>query len=282
MARRKRHEEHMNHEAWAIPYGDLITLLLAFFVVMYATSSLNEGKYRVLSYSIAAAFHNTPRSVAPVEVGRPAVGSAAHDTTLQPLPRDTLHNRMQQGMLLALPMPATAMRAGAPDAASDQAMGRLEEQLRESMAGLLESGEVRIRRGQDGIEIAIGSDLLFASGSATLSTSAEAVLRSLAGLLSTQPSAIIVEGHTDNVPISNERYPSNWELSAGRAGRVLRLFTDAGIEGSRMSMRAFGEQQPEVSNATAQGRAQNRRVMVIVQNPEPDIAPPRIAEAAAG
>ncbi len=282
MARRKRHEDHINHEAWAIPYGDLITLLLAFFVVMYATSSLNEGKYRVLSHSIAAAFHTTPRSSMPVEVGRPAVGSAAHDTTLKALPRDTLHTRMQQGVLLALPMPETAARTSEAKAAAGGARQQFEQRLRESMDGLIASGDVRIRRGKDGIEIAIGSDMLFASGSATLSASAEAVLRSLASMIATQPSAIVVEGHTDNVPIANAVYPSNWELSAGRAGRVLRLFTDAGVDGRRMSMRAFGEQRPEVSNGTAEGRAQNRRVVVILRNSDPAVTPPPAAQTSGG
>ncbi len=273
MARRKRHEEHINHEAWAIPYGDLITLLLAFFVVMYATSSLNEGKYRVLSYSIAAAFHNAPRTVAPVQVGAPVVGSATYDDTLQPLPLDTLHNRMQQGSMLPVPFPEPGKFVPEENAKPDP-MQPIEDELHEAFKALEASGDVRIRRGKDGIEIAIGSDLLFASGSATLSDSSEEVLRSLAKLLAANPNGIVVEGHTDNVPIRNLRFPSNWELSAGRAGRVLRLFSDAGVDGGRMSMRAYGEQRPEVPNDTVQGRAQNRRVVVIVQNPVDVPRPP--------
>ncbi len=264
--RRKKHEDHVNHEAWAIPYGDLITLLLAFFVVMYATSSLNEGKYRVLSYSIAAAFHNTPRAIAPVQIGQPEEGSASYDGTLQALPRDTLHNRMQQGSLIPVPFPAPGAQAGSTNSAPDP-MDAIQEELHDSLKELEANGDVRIRRGKDGIEIAIGSDLLFASGSATLSSSSEEVLRSLAQILAAQPNGIVVEGHTDNIPIRNQRFPSNWELSAGRAGRVLRLFSETGVDGTRMSMRAYGEQRPEVSNTTPEGRAQNRRVVVIVQNP---------------
>src|SRR5215468_11970113 len=81
MARKKKHEDHLNHEAWAIPYGDLITLLLAFFVVMYALSSVNEGKYRVLSDSLYAAFRGTPRTVEPVQVGQQQVGPGADSHT---------------------------------------------------------------------------------------------------------------------------------------------------------------------------------------------------------
>ena len=100
MARRRRHEEHTNHEAWAIPYGDLITLLLAFFVVMYAISSINEGKFRVLSDSLQAAFRGTPRSLEPVQVGQKTRGSGAG--------ADRKSTRLNSSHTLASRMPSSA------------------------------------------------------------------------------------------------------------------------------------------------------------------------------
>lgn len=262
MARRKRHEEHANHEAWAIPYGDLITLLLAFFVVMYATSSLNEGKYRVLSHSIAAAFNSTPRAMTPVQLGAPKEGEGGRDASLQVLPQDTVQLRMQRGSLLPRPFPHPGAQAPAAQAR------QLEGALRAALSELEARGEVRIRHGEGTVEIIMNSDLLFASGSADLATAAEAILRSLAAVLAEHEHPLVVEGHTDNVPIRTSVFPSNWELSAGRAGRVIRLFTDAGVQPSRLSMRAFGEHKPEATNDTPEGRTRNRRVMVIVTLPE--------------
>lgn len=259
MARRRKnkHEEHVNHEAWAIPYGDLITLLLAFFVVMYATSSINEGKYRVLSYSIAAAFKHTPRSLNPVELGDPTVGGPTTADAVMALPIDTVNARMQQVGLMPI--------VSVPGSKAEERKKKMTGELHKRLGYLEERGDVRIRQTQEGIEIAIGSDLLFASGEAALSGEARSVLRSLAEILLEQPNNIVVEGHTDNVPIRNQRFPSNWELSAGRAGRVLRLFSEAGIAGAQMSMRAYGEQRPEVANDSPQNRARNRRVVVIVR-----------------
>lgn len=259
MARRRKnkHEEHVNHEAWAIPYGDLITLLLAFFVVMYATSSLNEGKYRVLSYSIAAAFKHTPSSLNPVQLGDPTIGGPVPPDAVLPLPMDTVQARMQQsGLMPIASMPASEM---------DLRKQKMTDELHERLGYLVERGDVRIRESEEGMEISIGSDLLFASGEAVLSPDASAVLESLAAVLVEQPNNIVVEGHTDNVPIRNAQFPSNWELSAGRAGRVLRLFSESGMPGARMSMRAYGEQRPEVANDTPENRARNRRVVIIVR-----------------
>lgn len=267
MARRKRHEEHTNHEAWAIPYGDLITLLLAFFVVLYATSSLNEGKYRVLSYSMAAAFSGSPRAMSPVQLGAPMEGEGGPSASVSALPQDTVQLRMQRGSLIPVPFPHPGARAPAAQAR------QIEGALRTALSALEARGDIRIRHGDGTVEIIMNSDLLFASGSADLAPDAEAILRTLAGVLATHGYPLVVEGHTDNVPIRTPQFPSNWELSASRAGQVIRMFTDAGVAPSRLSMRAFGEHKPDASNATAEGRARNRRVMVIITLPESDAGP---------
>ncbi len=262
MPRKKAHEDHVNHEAWAIPYGDLITLLLAFFVVMYATSSLNEGKFRVLSNSMVAAFGGPPRAVMPIQVG---MNKAREDTsmrTIRTLPLDSVQQNLIRRQHVSLPLPL-AMQ-GARGAGGNTELARLAEQLGEALRELEAQGQVRITRYFDRIEIAIGTDVLFPSGSAEVTAQARAILLRIAGLLGAVAHPVVVEGHTDDVPIRNARFPSNWELSAGRAGRVIRLFSDSGIDDARMSLRAFGEQRPEVPNTDAAARNRNRRVLVIV------------------
>lgn len=264
MARRKKHEEHVNHEAWAIPYGDLITLLLAFFVVLYATSSVNEGKYRVLSHSLAVAF-NQPRSMQPTLIGDPVAGDGETQTAAMPV--DTVHIRMQQGSLIPLPFPLPNDPFGEAARQREQAMQEMESAMSQALSGLIDNGSVRMQRDGDQLRIAIASDLLFGSASADLAPSAIKVLNELAVVLSQTQQAIIVEGHTDDVPIRTRRFPSNWELSAGRAGRVLRLFSEAGISDDRMSMAAYGAERPEVPNTSSANRSRNRRVVVTVGLP---------------
>lgn len=277
MARRKKHEEHANHEAWAIPYGDLITLLLAFFVVMYAISSVNEGKYRVLADSLVAAFRGTPRSMEPIQVGQKQVGSGADiQTTL-------VQQQMLEGQPRSLPVqvPLDAepvmkspgrivrQRDGAvvsPVAA--RALARVAEEVERAMAELIRAKLVTVRRHSLWIEVEIQTDILFPSASATLSQEAMRVLEQLAGALQGFPNALRVEGHTDDRPISTAAFPSNWELSAARAASVVHLFNRRGIAPSRLAIVGLGEHQPRASNATAEGRNANRRVVVVILSSE--------------
>lgn len=267
MARRKHVEEHVNHEAWAIPYGDLITLLLAFFVVMYATSTLNEGKYRVLSDSIVAAFRGTPRSPTPIQLNMATHVDQSSLRGLARMPLDQAPQNLLRQHKVHLPIPVDAVEARAVDerAKARKILGDIATQMEDSLADLIASEDVRVRQTVRGLEVAIGSDLLFASGRADLAPEAIAALTKVASILAPYATRITIEGHTDNRPISTSRFPSNWELSAGRAGRVVRLFADRGIDAQRLTIRAFGEHRPEASNATEQGRSRNRRVLVIVQ-----------------
>src|SRR5918999_5551129 len=151
MARRHKHEEHLNHEAWAIPYGDLITLLLAFFVVMYAMSSVNEGKYRVLSDSLVAAFRGSPRTLEPVQVGEKQVGSGADITVsivqqamLEGQPREMLEptplqqmDMVRAGSRHSPDGPAQADGASAVDAAARQQLENLATEVERAMSGLI-------------------------------------------------------------------------------------------------------------------------------------------------
>jgi len=238
--RRKQHDEHVNHEAWAIPYADLMTLLLAFFVVMYAVSVVNEGKYRVASEALAEAFNGS--NAVPV--------------------RDAASKLPPKSPASARPLPATAASSASVSPSND--LQRIEDLVRKALQPLIDRKLVVVRGGPDRLEIEIRTDVLFPSGVASLSTPAQGVLSSMAGILAPFGNALRIEGFTDNVPIATAAFPSNWELSAARAASVARLFAEHGIDPDRMGIVGWGEVRPIADNATTEGRNQNRRVLVVV------------------
>jgi chemotaxis protein MotB len=271
MARKRKHEDHQNHEAWAIPYGDLITLLLAFFVVMYAISSVNEGKYRVLSDSLVAAFRGTPRTMEPVQVGEKQVGSGADIET-------AVEQQMMEGQPRSMPEPVP-IKTGLPEhrdgtgrheqitrraAAAAKALTRVADQVESAMSDLVKADLVVVRRSDFWIEVEIRADILFPSGSAQLSPSAVNVIERLAGAVATFPNLIRVEGHTDDLPIKTQAFYSNWELSAARAASVVRVLASHGVAAPRLAVIGYGENRPRGSNATAEGRNTNRRVVLVI------------------
>ena len=132
-------------------------------------------------------------------------------------------------------------------------------------AGLAEQVDVVLQEG--GVNLRIGSEILFASGTATLSNDGMSQLEKLVPLLSETDYQLMVAGHTDNIPISSPRYPSNWELSSARAGSVVRLFESQGISPDRMQATGFADTRPLARNDTERGRARNRRVELVLQPP---------------
>ncbi len=273
MARRHKHEDHTNHEAWAIPYGDLITLLLAFFVVMYAMSSVNEGKYRVLSDSLVAAFNGAPKTLEPIQVGEKQMGPGQDAMSLVRAPMiDSQPRRAIQPIAMADPLPSVP----SDPAQQSEELAGVANEVEQSMSDLIDRELVTVRRHGKWVEVEIRTDILFPSGVATLSPAAEQVLQQLAETLKPFPNAIRVEGHTDNRPINTTAFPSNWELSAARAASVVHLFTRAGMDPARLAVIGLGENRPSQSNATAQGRNANRRVLLVIlgtgTRPEGDYA----------
>jgi chemotaxis protein MotB len=278
--RRKHSEEHANHEAWAIPYGDLVTLLLAFFVTMYSISSVNAGKYRVLSDSLSAAFNGTPHSAQVLEVGARPVSID------ESLPSQEVNRLMSAGLpeYLHMPLPQAngTEREGAPtpgsadprDAANQaraayelaltKRLQQMEADVSSALNSLVKDGTVSVRRRGDDLEVQISTDILFASGDARLSPRAVAALQSLAVALKPWPNGVRVEGHTDDRPIRTAQFQSNWELSAARAASVVHLFADSGVAPGRMSVVGHAEFAPLGANDTTAGRNANRRVTVTI------------------
>ncbi len=258
MAGPKKHEEHQNHEAWAIPYGDLITLLLAFFVVMYSMSSINEDKYRVLSDSLVAAFRGTPTTPTPVHFENTErgpdrqAGSVSVGRSQQTAASEANRIRVLQ-----------AQKSRDPPA-DPAALVRMASAVKEALQDLIDAGSVRVRESEMWLEIEINADILFPSGVAQATKESAPILDRLATILAPFPNAIRVEGHTDTRPIRTAIFPSNWELSAARAANVVQRFTRAGVDPLRMEVTGLGEYHPVASNETAEGRNRNRRVTVVV------------------
>jgi chemotaxis protein MotB len=275
--RRKKHEEHANHEAWAIPYADLLTLLLAFFVVMYAISSVNAGKYRVLSDSLFAAFRGAPRSMQPVQVGDKQVGTGA-DMNSTVVQQAAVPDGKAQSRLAPVPV-AVGLQKGAGDsplatklppqaAAAAAALSRLADEVAQAMNQLVKKDMVTIRRSDFWIEVEMKTDILFPSGSARLADNAVDIIEQLGAVLAPFPNPIRVEGHTDNKPIKTAVFYSNWELSAARAGSVVRVLANHGVGPDRLAVIGYGEQRPLKGNDTADGRNANRRVVVVILSTE--------------
>jgi chemotaxis protein MotB len=290
MARKKKHEEHENHERWLVSYADFITLLFAFFVVMYSISSVNEGKYRVLSNSLVAAFRASPRSPTPIQIGKPLTTPTQPQSNLDrrlklvhtfdlPLPihdrgpktglGNTREHNVRQSHADKTGQPGGRRHGGAaggdqPGSAGQLAVKEISARVETAMAGLISKHLIKVRSDKSWVQVEINTSILFPSGSATLSAAARPVLEKLATILKPFPNPIHVEGFTDNVPINTVEFPSNWELSAGRAATVVHLFTDAGVQPQRMAAVGYGQYHPAASNATAEGRSKNRRVVLVV------------------
>lgn len=241
MSRRKpKHEEHENLDRWLVSYADFITLLFAFFVVMYSISSVNEGKYRVLSDSIIAAFRTPQRSTKPI--------------SLSPKAKSVMLN---EGAPIRAPLIQIPHAPGAQ-------MQHIASELRDALRPLINQKLIKVSSNKLWVEVEMNTRILFPSGSAVLESTATPVLRALAGVLNKLPNPVQVEGYTDNVPISTLVYPSNWELSTARASSVVRLFARAGVDPGHMAAIGYGEYRPLASNETAAGRNRNRRVVVVI------------------
>ncbi|NIA53678.1 flagellar motor protein MotD [Massilia sp. TW-1] len=238
MARRRPYEQDTeNHERWLISYADFITLLFAFFVVMYAVSVVNIGKYTVLSEALGDAFG-----------GR---GAANRTNTMVEV--DTL------------PLSSILAHKRAEAAKRDrERLDLLAKKLDSILKPLVNSGKVRVTQTARGITLEINASVLFDEGDAALTPSAQEVLRTVAGLLKDDPHGIEVEGFTDDTPIGNPAFASNWELSAVRATTVVRLFAASGVAESRLAAVGRGANRPVASNGDPVGRARNRRVAITI------------------
>ncbi len=249
MRRRRQPQDDLhNRERWLVSYADFITLLFAFFVVMYSVSSVNEGKYKVLSETLIGVFNAPQRSIQPIEVGDQPLRSApaSSDDVIVPEVTEAPRN----------PEIGEEVRTEALRAMADQLALEFDE--------LINQGVVTLESNERWLELNLPDSLLFSSGSAEPHYDGFAVVEKIAGVLRDRDNAVKVEGFTDNRPIRTSAYPSNWELSAARAAAVVRMLTMEGVEPERLAAVGYGAHQPVARNDTEEGRRRNRRVVLLI------------------
>ncbi|MBS0182832.1 MAG: OmpA family protein [Nitrospira sp.] len=241
MAKHK-HEEHENHERWLVSYADFITLLFAFFVVMYSISSVNIGKYRTVSESIKAALN-------------------------------PLANQSGANQIISVGEAKLALQGRNPTDAKEVTIRRIrqlaqvikDKQLKDMVAFV-----TIVQTINGDIVITIPDRLLFNSGEATVRTESLPFLEGLGGVILEMNRHARVEGHTDDVPIRTAQFPSNWELSAARAVMVVRVLSELyGVPADHLAAVGHADTRPVTANSDAEQRAKNRRVEVVILEQAP-------------
>jgi chemotaxis protein MotB len=232
---KKKHPEHVNHERWLVSYADFITLLFAFFVVLFASGQSDKRKQSQMAAAMATAF--SPVSIFEPHSRQPALNEGAATAIASPVPAIT-------------PV--------------EQAIPRLRKLLADKtlLAGL-PKGSLTMHRTSEGLVISLQEAGFFASGSSVVQPRSLAILAQLAAALPAGPKRI--EGHTDNVPIHNTQFTTNWELSSVRATTIARYLLDHGAANPvQLAAAGYAEFHPVATNATEEGRARNRRVDIIL------------------
>lgn len=232
--KKEHHEEHVD-EAWLLPYSDMLTLLLALFIVMFAMGQTDAGKFKAMSEQFNIIF---------------AGGSGV----------------MQQDGNSVIPMEIS------PGQAEYDKMNEVKKMLEEEITKEGYSDKVKVDLNSEGLEISIQDAVIFNTGEAEVKNNLSPLLVEVSNLLQGLDNQIKVVGHTDNVPIKNDKFQSNWELSSMRAINVMNFIVSSGkISADKVSIQAYGEYMPKFENTTEEGRAKNRRVEIIVVRKYPEI-----------
>jgi chemotaxis protein MotB len=273
MVRRRREDIHINHERWLISYADFITLLFAFFVVMYSISQVNDSKYRVLSDTFIEAFHRPTDSsvnkeatdqssssqdvIAPIQMD--ASGADAPLIEEQPpLSVDQPHKTASQRETNE-----SANETGGSATTSDE-LTQISDLVTEKFASLIREQLIQVSSNELWLQIELKDSIIFSSGSADTSEQARKIFDEIATILAGYSNPVQIEGFTDNVPIKSAKYPTNWELSTARASAIVKHLAAQGVAPERLSAVGYGEYQPIAANDSEQGRAQNRRVTIMI------------------
>ena len=229
--------ESHGDERWVISYADLVTLLLGFFIILYSTSKVDADKFKMFAFGLGEAFNVDVRS------GQPG-GSPIHDGG-----RGLLPGPLNSGTI-------------------DRDLVRVQSEVDARADGAGVGGQLIVTRQDDNIVIRLPNQLLFASASADIRPEAAPLLQVAASVIAELPHQVRVEGHTDNVPVGTDRYPTNWELSSARATAVLRYLIEPGhVSPARTTATGYAEYRPVASNNTPEGRAANRRADIVLLYP---------------
>lgn len=246
---KKKHRGHVNHERYLVTYSDLITLLLAFFIILYAMSENNPEKMKQLADAFTIAFHPNTESILENTLNTRLAGNKKREHVTEQ------ENEMMKSV------------------AEQSNLRKTKEQIDEQIQQQGMEASVTTTLSPEGLRIILTDEILFESGSANFRQPVNlSLIDFISDLLITVPNPVVVEGHTDNVPIQTNQFPSNWELSAARSLTVLRYMaqSDNAVHPERFSATGYGEFKPLGSNGTADGRKKNRRVEILIKRMNPD------------
>ena len=246
-SRRKNHlldDEGSSHERWLISYADFVTLLFAFFVVMYSISSVNNAKYEALSESLEEAFSRKPKKT--------------EELVVQEL----------EDMIDSRPVNEIGVKAIEKNNLSEESylLQIISGQLEDVLQPYIKNNLIEVKQNEFWVELEMNNGLVFLSGEAELSSKAGPILKEISEVIKVLTNVINIEGHTDNIPIRTRLFPSNWELSSARATAVVREFIKYGISPERLSAIGYGEFHPIASNRDIEGRNKNRRVVLVLMS----------------
>jgi len=266
MSRRKRRSSHANHDRWLVSYADFITLLFAFFVVLYASSQVDKRKVGKLALAIQVAFQEmgvfqASTTEVPIDLSDPMPFSTAQ----------AIENSQRTASLGRI----ASHPDGSPDTSRENGdLAQLQAELETTLSPEIKRKEIAMRREPDGLVISLREVGFFESGSAQMKSASMAAFDRIAGMLRQHDYRLRIEGHTDNAPIHTAQFPSNWELSTSRATEIVRLLiVRDGFGPDRLSAAGFAEYHPVATNLTAEGRGMNRRVDIIILGQTPAQAP---------
>jgi chemotaxis protein MotB len=258
MARKRKHAEHVNHERWLVSYADFITLLFAFFVVMFAASNADQKKAGQVAQAVQGAFHDlaifTPSGkVVPLfdDGGVPSNSKSVVGN---------MHSGFDAAQIIK-----TGGKGDTSGTGKAKALNEVKAELQHVLREEVKGGTVRISEDGRGLTVSLSEAGFFDPGSAVMKPKALEILDRIAEKVRMLPAQVRVEGHTDNIPINTAVFPSNWELSTSRATHVLQyLLANAQIQPMRLSAVGYGEYRPISDNASSEGRAANRRVDLVI------------------
>lgn len=244
-------------DRWLVSYADYMTLMFALFVVLYAMMMVKQDERSILTETLTRIFEKT-------ENQQGGFGGSSLLTEQTPQSEfDLQGSSLDEAKGETLLADATRLsditqqKLGSP-------LTAIEEELKHSLTQLMEQGLARLEQNDDWLTIELNSGLLFASGSATATSSARIVLQAIVDIIGPIDNFLRIRGYTDNQPINNELFSSNWELSVARATSVLRLLENMNVQPARMAIEGFGEFYPSSTNDTVEGRAENRKVVIAV------------------
>lgn len=241
-----------NNDRWLVSYADFITLLFAFFVVMYSISSVNDKKYNMLSQVLNEAFSDH---------------DAQKRSPIKPIPTDYIPEHQPIFIEKVVETDPEQQQITDEILKERRLLELISQQFKEVLAPYIDDELITIKKQDFWIELEMNSQLLFLSGEANLANQALPILKKVANIVRRMNNTINIEGHTDNVPINTRNYPSNWDLSSARATRVVREIIKHGISPQRLSAIGYGEFHPIASNKTNEGRIKNRRVVLVLVSP---------------